>query len=99
MDRDPFWTFVDDGLATIRKRPVVDYDGLREVFGKDSQPEVLTDAEVFFPGSGGDDQLIDAIEDAGWPITKMEASYHWTARSPDGSQTIEYVEGDVYLRQ
>lgn len=99
MERDPFWKFVNDGLYAIRNRPVVDYNGLREVFGKGLQPEVLADAEVFFPGSGGDDQLIHAIEDTGWSITEMEASYHWRARSPDGSQTIEYVEGDVYLRQ
>lgn len=71
---------------------------------------VLTDAEAsptvwaeygtssgdaFFAGSGGDDSVEEALEEAGWRHVWREASYYWAMRAPDGSG-VTYVEGDVY---
>ena len=55
-------------------------------------------ADAIFPGSGGDEQLIDAIVEApGWRVTWSEATYHWTAVDPRGVR-IHYVEGDLYIQ-
>ncbi|MCX5201469.1 hypothetical protein OG897_08390 [Streptomyces sp. NBC_00237] len=51
---------------------------------------------AFFPGSGGDETVWDALEKAGWEVIWSKADHHYAMRAPDGT-AIQYVEGDVYL--
>lgn len=52
-------------------------------------------ADAFFAGSGGDDSLESALDDAGWTHTWRVAHYYWSMQTPDGSE-ITYIEGDIY---
>lgn len=54
--------------------------------------------DAFFAGSGGDDQLIDALDRKYWKPHHIVADYHWRASSTVDGSGIEYVEGDVYRR-
>lgn len=50
---------------------------------------------AFFPGSGGDRQLLDDLKEAGFKVAWMEAPYYYVARDVDGN-LLTYIEGDVY---
>lgn len=95
---DPFWTAVEDYLAEVRRS-----GGTQEVI--DLTLQYFPDqhykdgaADAFFPGSGGDDQLYDALEDAGWKFLVVEAEYSFTAKAPDKT-VLKYVEGDIYRKE
>lgn len=88
-----FWAsvdqFLDQATATATAHELID---LANTYWS---PEV---ADAFFPGSGGDRQLIEALrESEGWTVTDVKATYWFTATANDGSR-IEYIEGDLYLR-
>ncbi|WP_235678706.1 hypothetical protein [Mycolicibacterium aubagnense] len=51
--------------------------------------------DAFFAGSGGDDQLFDALDRNAWEVFDVKARYWWKARSTRDNSVIEYVEGDV----
>ncbi|MEB3023365.1 MULTISPECIES: Clp protease/crotonase-like domain-containing protein [Mycolicibacter] len=73
----------DELIAAVRKGPNQDSGS----------------GDAFFAGSGGDDQLVEALYDAGpWSITWREGDYHWRATSSVDGSVIEYIEGDVYRR-
>lgn len=55
----------------------------------------MADGDGFFAGSGGDDSVWDALDDAGWAEVWSESGIYYTMRAPDGSM-ITYIEGDVY---
>lgn len=54
--------------------------------------------DAFFAGSGGDDQLIDALDRTHWKVNRVEGDYHWQALSKVNGTAIEYIEGDVCRR-
>lgn len=54
--------------------------------------------DALFAGSGGDDQLVDALDRANWKVHRVEGDYHWQALSKVDGSMIEYIEGDVYRR-
>lgn len=58
-------------------------------------PGVANNAHGFFAGSGGDQSVYEALNEAGWTTLWFEASYHFAMRAPDGS-AITYVEGDIF---
>lgn len=51
--------------------------------------------DAFFAGSGGEDQLLDALDTSLWSVFDVKAQYWWKARSRRDDSVIEYIEGDV----
>lgn len=51
--------------------------------------------DAFFAGSGGNDQLLDALDTSVWEVFDIKAQYWWKARSRRDDSAIEYIEGDV----
>lgn len=97
-----FWGAVKQQLTELRTATSAD-DVLR-ILAPDRCPYRLEDpnwdgidgkAEGFFAGGGGDDDMWDALDDAGWEIVWAEADYYYAMRAPNGD-VITYVEGDVY---
>ncbi len=99
MTPDLFWTGIAEQLARVRlatsvddvlvalrppNKAVADY-----IEGK------APDAAGFFGGSGGNVQLWEALDEAGWRFTWLDGRYHYEATAPDGSR-LRYCEGDVY---
>lgn len=52
--------------------------------------------DAFYQWSGGDNDMLSALMDAGWRTNWVRANYYWSAHSPAGDD-LHYVEGDVYL--
>lgn len=95
-----FWAAVREQLAELRSATSAD-DVLR-VLSPERNPYVLENpswdgaaGDGFFAGSGGDDDVWDALDDAGWSQVWSEAAYFYVMRAPDGS-VITYCEGDIY---
>lgn len=88
-----FWTAIADQLATIRTNRPTTVAQIIEILGGSAAANA---GDAFFAGSGGDDQLWDALSDAGWSIHPKEGSYYYTATHPTTGQTLTYIEGDVY---
>jgi hypothetical protein len=99
MSADPFWTAVAAQLSELRTAASAD-DVLRILAparnpygpGWDSMDGA---AEGFFAGSGGNDSVWDALDDAGWSQVWARAAFFYALTAPDGS-VITYIEGDVY---
>lgn len=86
---DSFWSIISDQLEALRT--ATSADDVMSVLSVDGRA-----GEVgFFGGSGGDEQVCEALLDAGWSYVWAEADYYWAIKAPDGS-VITYVEGDVY---
>lgn len=91
---DPFWTNVNDSLDTIETDRPDTAAGVVNILNDYSAPSA---GDAFFPGSGGDRQLIDALRPAGWSVVWAEASYYYVARHDVSDETLTYIEGDVYI--
>lgn len=91
MSLTHFWARIDEQIAQLRTattaQQVVDIIGPVPDLGV---------GDAFFEGSGGDQQVSHALEDAGWGYAWREASYYWAMTAPDGT-AITYIEGDIYL--
>lgn len=86
-----FWENVDAALVGAQRSKTAD-----ELIAALNEQHPPSSGAAFFAGSGGDHQLIGALDRTYWKVHSVEADYHWKAVSKiDGSQ-IEYVEGDVY---
>lgn len=87
---DPFWATVAQYLNTVQV--ATDAESVvataRTMF-KDDQP--ANSRHAFFPGSGGNEQLVEALSDAGWQVTFLEGGYHYTATAPNGTE-LTYIE-------
>ncbi len=97
MTTDPFWKNVEDFLFTAQE--IQDVDTLifnTQTYFPNEQYQAA-DADAFFPGSGGNTQLWEALENAGWRIRYIDGRYHWLGQPPQGEGVLEYVEGDLYL--
>lgn len=82
-------------------------DDVLNILAHERNPYVLENpswegaaGDGFFAGSGGDDDVEDALSDAGWERVwtspkSGEAHCYFVMRSPKGS-LITYCEGDVY---
>lgn len=56
-------------------------------------------ADAFFAGSGGNDQLVEALDDSSsWDIDWIEGDYWWKATAKRDGSVVEYIEGDLYRR-
>lgn len=73
----------------------------RNPYGSVQHAEMIDGAaQGFFAGSGGDDTVWEALDDAGWTQVwesdkPGESGIYYTMRAPDGSE-ITYIEGDIY---
>lgn len=84
-----FWDDIAEQLAELQTATTAD-DVLRILPGTDG-----ASGEGFFAGSGGDDTVMEALQEAGWHVTWAEASYYYVMRAPNGDE-ITYVEGDIF---
>lgn len=94
MSNDVFWKQVDDCLDEIKAIGTV--DGVIEVLNRYFAEEWAQSCagDAFFPGSGGDRQLLSALG-SGWTVEWAEARYYYLARDREGG-LLTYIEGDVY---
>lgn len=88
-----FWDQVDAALAGARTAKTAD-----ELIAALNAQHAPSSGDAFFAGSGGDNQLISALNREHWEVRSVEADYHWQAVSKVDGSHIEYVEGDVYRR-
>lgn len=88
-----FWDDVNESLAAAGQAKTA--DELIAALNKWHEP---SSGDAFFGGSGGDNQLCEALDSAHWKIHWIEGDYHWEAVSNVDGSHIEYVEGDVYKR-
>lgn len=89
-----FWDQVDAALAGARTAKTAD-----ELIAALNEHHPPSSGAAFFAGSGGDHQLIGALDRTYWKVHSVEADYHWQAVSNVDGSHIEYVEGDVYRRE
>ena len=94
---DTFWTRVGTCLDELETATTADavIDGLNRHFAAERTESGDGAAAAFFPGSGGDRQLIESLRTAGWAAVWSEASYFYAVRNGAG-EILTYVEGDVY---
>lgn len=102
MSSDPFWQAIRQQLTELRQ--ATSADQVLAILAPERNPYRLIapnwdgmdgGAQGFFGGSGGDDSVDDALDDAGWTYLWSRAAYWWAMRAPDGS-AITYCEGDIY---
>lgn len=92
MSLTDFWAHIDNQIDQLRTATTVD----RVLEICPHIPDVAS-GQGFFAGSGGDQQLIDPLtQEAGWRVVWIDADYYFCLRSPDGSEELTYVEGDIY---
>lgn len=92
---DTFWTAVREQLAELRAAATAD-DVIR-ILSHERNPygSVEGAGDGYFAGSGGDDTVWDALDDAGWSQVWSQAAYFYVMQAPDGSK-VTYIEGDIY---
>lgn len=97
-----FWAAIKQQLTELRTAKTA--DEVAAILSAERCPYRLEDptwdgmdggAQGFFGGSGGDDTVDDALEEAGWTYLWSRANYWWAMTAPDGS-VITYCEGDIY---
>lgn len=92
MNLDGYWAMYDATLARVRQEKPDTFGALKAILDG-FQPQSAADA--FFPG-GADDDLADALHDAGWHIHFTEGTYTYIARHPRIGAKTQHVEGDLY---
>lgn len=92
MSLRAYWAAYDATLTRIRQQQPDTFAKLKAILD-DFEPPSSGDA--FFPG-GADDDLADALHDAGWSLHFTEGSYVYTARHPRTGAKLQHVEGDLY---
>lgn len=92
MNLRAYWVKYDATLTRVRKEQPDTFAKLKAILD-DFEPPSSGDA--FFPG-GADDDLADALHDAGWSLHFTEGSYVYTARHPRTGAKLQDVEGDLY---
>ncbi|MFI8977091.1 hypothetical protein ACIGO9_29710 [Nocardia asteroides] len=90
---DLFWENVEEMLA--RAQLATDAEQVIAMLNEYGAPSA---GDAFFPGSGGDRQLSEALAEGGWSINWLDGTYRWVATDPNRSSALEYIEGDVSKR-
>ena len=93
MSLDRYWKAYDHTLATIRAEKPSTFAGVKLILDRFEPP---SSGQAFFPG-GADDDLADALSDAGWSIKFEDGDYMYTAVNPMSGAILQHVEGDIYL--
>lgn len=92
MNLSAYWAAYDATLARVRKEQPDTFAALKSILDAFEPP---SSGDAFFPG-GADDDLADALHDAGWDLHFTEGSYVYTARHPRTGAKLQHVEGDLY---
>ncbi len=94
---DEFWAGVDRMLDRIEQEKPDTFAKVAAILqGMPAGTEPRAPyTRAFFPGSGGDRQLIEALNVAGWRRVWSEASYSYEARHRVTGHLLTYTEGDV----
>lgn len=87
-----YWRMYDATLARVRDEKPDTFAALKAILDRFSAP---SSGDAFFPG-GADDDLADALSDAGWSLHFTEGSYVYTATHPTTGARLQHVEGDLY---
>ena len=87
-----FWDGVNKALAAAKNAKTADELIAAVRLGPDQGAGC---GDAFFAGSGGNDQLVEALDDDHWDIDWIEGDYHWTATSNVDGSVVEYTEGDL----
>ena len=85
---DPFWAKIAAQLTELRTAKTA-ADVLRILAVENHN------SPAFFAGSGGDNNVDDALSAAEWRYVWSVANYHWVMQAQDGS-AITYEEGDIH---
>ena len=96
---DGYWAAYDATLARVRsERPstFAELKAMLDVFHHGALADSA--ASAFFPSQSADEELWEALADAGWSIEFGEAGYVYEARHPITGARFEFVEGDLYDR-
>jgi len=91
---DGYWAAHDATLARIRQQQPDTFSALKAILDAFHPP---SSGDAFFPG-GGDDDLADALSDAGWRLRFFGAGYVYSAKHPATGAKLHYIEGDLYDR-
>jgi hypothetical protein len=94
MNLDAYWAAYDATLARVRTEKPDTFAELKAILDSFEPP---SSGDAFFPG-GADDDLAEALNDAGWEIRFNEGNYVYMARHPRTRAKLHYIEGDVYDR-
>lgn len=102
MSTDPFWQAIRQQLTELSTATTADQ--VLAILAPERCPYLLDNpnwdgmdggAQGFFGGSGGDDTVDGALEEAGWTYLWCRAAYWWAMKAPDGT-AVTYCEGDIY---
>ncbi|WP_347756805.1 hypothetical protein [Agrococcus sp. ProA11] len=94
MNLGGYWAMYDVTLARVRQEKPDTFAALKAILDGFQPPSA---ADALFPG-GADDDLADALHDAGWHIHFTEGTYVYTATHPGTGAKLQHVEGDLYDR-
>lgn len=93
---DSFWNEISGVLGAAKEARTA--DELIAAVGTGPHQDSGS-GDAFFAGSGGDNQLIEALDRAHWKMHRVEGDYHWQALSKVDGTVVEYIEGDLYRRE
>ena len=93
---DGYWAAYDRVLERVRVEMPSSFAALKVILDE-FHHGALAAGDAFFPSQSADEELWEALVDAGWSVEFGEASYVYEARHPSGAR-FEFVEGDLYDR-
>lgn len=94
---DGYWAAYDAVLANVRALRPSTFTGVKAILDE-FHHGALAAGDAFFPSQSADEELWEALQDAGWSIEFGEASYVYEAHHPVTGARFEFVEGDLYDR-
>lgn len=94
MSIHDYWKMYDRTLARVRDEKPSTFAALKAILDRFEPP---SSGDAFFPG-GADDDLADALHDAGWELRFNEGNYVYMARHPLTGAKLHHVEGDLFDR-
>lgn len=101
-----FWPQIQHQLDRVAEEKPDTFDAVRAILVDPAYTDIaayvhrngqrpFSADEAFFAGSGGDEDLADALLEAGWVVVASEASYYYAARHRRTGEELTYIEGDV----
>lgn len=92
---DGYWAAYDATLARVRAERPSTFAELKAILDE-FHHGALAAGDAFFPSQSADEELWEALVDAGWSIEFGEAGYVYEASFPATGARFEFVEGDLY---
>lgn len=96
---DGYWAAYGETLHRVRRDRPSTFAELKAILDRFHHGALADSAaSAFFPSQSADDELWEALVDAGWSIEFGEAGYVYEAHHPVTGARFEFVEGDLYDR-